>query len=185
MIGFPISLIILLRRNRQNFDKDSFRDRYWVLTQSFKEDYYYWELVEMLQKIIIVMISEFILSGASYVLRIFSFSMSVYIFFMVTTLVQPYRSLVANRVNFMWTLQIILFLFSDSMVFSSSTASDNLKTYLGFYLAIVYALTFILTIVLISRRILFHWRNKKSRQNKHQNNDERIEIQARATTSLQ
>ena len=103
----------------------------------------------MSQKVAMVSISEFILSGSSYVVRIFSFSFCLYVFFLVTTMLQPYRSQTSNRVNFMWTLLVIVYLTADSIIFSSENVSDESKSLLGYYLIGLYAVTFLISSFII------------------------------------
>jgi hypothetical protein len=70
VIILPISIFVVLNRNRRN-QTPQFMDRYGPLVISYKSKYYWYELVEMLKKILFIGVLTFIAPITSQSTRLF------------------------------------------------------------------------------------------------------------------
>ena len=57
VIGLPLMGFVLLWRKRKNLNSDHVKRNYLLLYQGLKPSVYYWEFVNLLRKILIVLVS--------------------------------------------------------------------------------------------------------------------------------
>ena len=60
VIGCPLLAFVLLYRNRKRLNEEEFQKYFIVLYQGFKEDRYYWEILNSGRKVLIVTINVFL-----------------------------------------------------------------------------------------------------------------------------
>jgi hypothetical protein len=86
----PFLLFILLRNHKGKFNTNKFKWRYGLLTQVYKEKYYYWELCSMFRKTIIVVLVD-LLNGFPESFKVFILLMFLISWMIFEAWIDPYR----------------------------------------------------------------------------------------------
>ena len=61
-LGIPLFAFILLQREKDNLKKQETREKYGFLYNGYKKDFFYWEVVIMYRKIMVVFIAVFLIN---------------------------------------------------------------------------------------------------------------------------
>ncbi len=86
----PLSIFFLLRSYKGRFQSNEFVWRYGLLTNIYKEKYYYWELVSMFRKTLVVLFVD-LLSNYSNHIKIFILILFIVSWMTLEARIQPYK----------------------------------------------------------------------------------------------
>jgi hypothetical protein len=90
LLFFPVILFLKLRSFKGRFQSNAFVWRYGLLTHVYKEKYYYWELLSMLRKTVIVIIID-LFSDFSVTMRYFVLVTFLVVWLSIESWVEPFR----------------------------------------------------------------------------------------------
>ena len=93
--GIPLLSGILLSRYRNNLEDIAIRERYGFLFNGYKKRFYYWEVVSMYSKIVIIIIIVFMKSIGAITQSLIIF-LFVIIFIVVNLIYMPYAYKILN-----------------------------------------------------------------------------------------
>jgi hypothetical protein len=142
---YPAFLAMAFWKNRNNSIDVNFLRIYEHLTIPYKKKYFYWELVNMLKRIIFAVISQttsLFESGklTPYFLLIFS----CFVFIGLEHIFMPYRKHSASIKSFLWTSLAIVLLLGDGLVFKSSTTPVSEKNLFSSFMIATVVVVFLI-----------------------------------------
>eukprot|EP00698_Gefionella_okellyi_P013424 TRINITY_DN3674_c0_g1_i2.p1 TRINITY_DN3674_c0_g1~~TRINITY_DN3674_c0_g1_i2.p1 ORF type:complete len:781 (-),score=167.37 TRINITY_DN3674_c0_g1_i2:47-2389(-) len=151
VIGIPVLVSVLLRRNRDNLSSAIVQRKYAYLYSCYRDDVYYWELVSLLQRLALALVLAVVPFTASPV------AVVVITFLLLFQLclqhaVQPFRSVLENRVM-LAVLYVLLLSFISAMVSNTtpqSVAYGGAPSWISVLLIVVNALLGIFIVLLIA-----------------------------------
>ena len=127
--GIPIFALIILWRNRKDLDSLQSREKYGFLYNGYKKNYYFWESVNMIKKIIIIFISAFLkLAGVITQALVLFFILILYLIMNIKLMPFAFQTLndmeMLSLITCMLTIYWGLFFLSDMPeVYNSSDSS--------------------------------------------------------------
>ncbi|CDW75877.1 UNKNOWN [Stylonychia lemnae] len=102
-LGIPFFALAILMRKRKKLDSFEIRQRFGFLYRGYRKDYYYWEIVIMYRKILIIFTAVFI-SNFGIVAQALIVFFILIIFLMINFKKQPFNTLILNDLE---TLSLI------------------------------------------------------------------------------
>eukprot|EP01050_Picozoa_sp_SAG11_P002364 SAG11_NODE_118_length_15921_cov_30.283448_3_plen_550_part_00 len=96
-VGIPLGTLFLLIRSRKEMavENSPARLRYSFLVSDYKPEYYYWETLEMLRKVILTGLLIFLARGS--ILQLVVGILITFVFLLATARNMPYESMTSNR----------------------------------------------------------------------------------------
>jgi len=92
-LGLPFFALIMIHRSKKNIDTILVREKWGFLFNGFKQEFYYWEIVIMFRKVIIIFISSYVTTFGVITQALILFL--VLIFFTILTIrKRPYSKVV-------------------------------------------------------------------------------------------
>eukprot|EP00475_Leptophrys_vorax_P036516 TRINITY_DN6185_c0_g1_i3.p1 TRINITY_DN6185_c0_g1~~TRINITY_DN6185_c0_g1_i3.p1 ORF type:complete len:317 (-),score=71.97 TRINITY_DN6185_c0_g1_i3:4-954(-) len=115
VVIIPLLTIWIFVKNRKNLNDSRFQFKYGFLISPYKREYFYWELVNILKRVIFLAISD--LMHLDYAERFSSFAVVLGFFTFIEAYLQPFRSVQIMWVSAAWNLVSLLVLISQGLVF--------------------------------------------------------------------
>jgi hypothetical protein len=100
------------------------------ISSGFKRKYYWWDMVVVLKRVVFGMLSQFILSNFASYFKTVIVAISLFLFFAVDVLVEPYQF--GNMTKHSWNFASILLLLCQSFVFEREDESSTVFMLLCF-----------------------------------------------------
>lgn len=116
LFGIPIWLIYTLYRFRKDINDIDFVCKYRALVEPYHHSFFYWEIINMLKKVILVTILDFFPNVISFT-RTFLAVITIFLFVVFENIVQPYRTKNLNHINVLWGIVSIAFLLANGLIF--------------------------------------------------------------------
>jgi len=89
LIGFPLSLLVSLKKNKDRMQEDDVVSSYGFLYKGYEFKYYYWEIVIVIRKIVIAVLSVFVQNAE---LQSIFISFTLVFFLSLQLIVSPFSS---------------------------------------------------------------------------------------------
>ncbi|CDW87730.1 UNKNOWN [Stylonychia lemnae] len=102
-LGIPFFALTILIRKRKKLDNFEIRQRYGFLYRGYRKEYYYWEIVIMYRKILIIFTAVFI-SNFGIIAQALIVFFTLIVFLLINFKKQPFNTLVLNDLE---TLSLI------------------------------------------------------------------------------
>lgn len=127
LIAFPVTLLIVLWKNRHHSSKGWFLVLFGAFSLPYRFEFCFWEVVNILRRCFIVLVIDFTsnLSGLNnlrifFVLVVFFTNLVAQVFF------EPYRTKTNNDLTFIWIIAAIVCLLTGVVFNSDSMAREEI-----------------------------------------------------------
>jgi len=97
-IGIPLTAFFILYTNRHDLNSPKVKRYYLMIYQGFKNDRYFWELVNTIRKVSILAINVF-LSRERLAYRIIFLTLLLFLFYRLQIRMEPYKNLINNQLE--------------------------------------------------------------------------------------
>lgn len=156
----PGALVIVFWRNRDVNTPSTFTMLFGPIIYSYKEQYYYWDLVTLLKRVLVVLFVQLVYTYArsSTGFKVFSIFVLLLAFLLVHGMVNPYKRGSTNRLVLVWSILEIVFVVSG-VLFVVSDLTDAESSALSLSLVTIFCSVFVHSLVMLLHRIRRpHWK---------------------------
>lgn len=135
----PVGIMFLLWKAKRDGSimQVKFMGRFGCLTKIYAPKFFYWEVVSMAKKCLVVGFADFLSSSASSTLRIVSVLLVLVTFGSFEVLLQPYRTVAINRLNYLWMSTAILMLIATFVYRATDTTGTEQTVYTTFLIVLL------------------------------------------------
>jgi hypothetical protein len=98
----PLIPLVVMWRYRNNVLDQTFVSIFGVMTQSYSEQYYWWELIRLLKKSLFAITLNVLTPYLSRFVRYFCIITLVFVFFAVEVMIQPFKHSEINQSNLLY-----------------------------------------------------------------------------------
>jgi hypothetical protein len=159
IVLFPLFVIALFWKNRSNVHSPLFMQNYGHLISSFRESFFFWELVVFVRKGVFAGLAQSIPLYPSGDTEPYFLSVLFLFFFLgIETFFSPFKKHSVFVKSFMWTILAILLLLCDGFVFKSVDVSSFQKTAFGALMIVLIVGTLLVSVGALFLEI---WTNKR------------------------
>ena len=88
-LGIPTFAFVLLQKEKDRLKKIEVKEKYGFLYNGYRRDYYYWEVIIMYRKIVIIFIAVFV-SNFGYITQALLIFILVIVFLTINTKLKPF-----------------------------------------------------------------------------------------------
>jgi hypothetical protein len=131
VFGIPTAFFILFFINRKEVRSPKFISIYGYLTSGYRENFYWWELVNFARKFVLLIIIYAASSADLLYMKIFVLIFFFLVLIFTQMMVNPYLFPMNNLSSFGWMLSAEICLFSGSIFSSNSISEVETNTFAG------------------------------------------------------
>jgi hypothetical protein len=134
VIAFPLRLLWIFRRMQK--DRKVMTDpNYQHIIRGFKKRYYWWDMVNVLKRLLFVFGSQFLFSGLNTATRLLLSTLILYFFFALDAYIEPYQFGKVSKNN--WNFLLVLVLLCQALIFERDEASNDIFVYFVFMMFVL------------------------------------------------
>jgi hypothetical protein len=157
LVYFPIQLAFVLWRNRAKINSNAFFYRYGVLVAPYKAQYFYWEVVLLIRKLILICLVD-LTNGMPSSERAFILICFLILELFLDFLSNPFKeeNMPIRELRNVWQCTSILFVLSNAIVIQSSASfqpSDSQVIQVAFIVLVSFAALYTYARILVLRKI--------------------------------
>lgn len=146
VVVIPALAIRLLLKNRNNIGSQNFLARFGFLTQVYKREYFWFELVNLSKKVSFILIPEFLAFSVSISMKLFSGILILIGFLILESNLQPYIKFQDNKLSITWSWASILMLLVGFMFNNREIQVSERRILIGIVL-LIFSLSLLFTVV--------------------------------------
>jgi hypothetical protein len=134
LIAFPLRLVWIYRKMYLSVDA-MYNPNYYHLIKGFKRHYYWWDIVNVLKRLLFVLGAQFIFNSLTSTSRTMLSGLILFGFFWLETFINPYMSGAVAKNN--WNFVLVLILLCQALVFDQPDSQSDIFVFFVFAMVVL------------------------------------------------